>query len=186
MHAAHSCAMSLTYPINTQLNFTEGAIITDLVNLEFVHPTLDLQPEVLLPIPLLTHKLYLVPTCDSGIPDTSVDPIFGRQPSALSDLPNVESWSKAFVVGLVEIWSGKRPPMQIARSCHRNVHSKLITYGKSFSSDLPKIRKIYLTQPIEGVIEGTVTLRIKDRVRSLILRFEGVDKRWICTELFLL
>jgi hypothetical protein len=91
--------MSLTYPINTQLNFTEGAIITDLVNLEFVHPTLDLQPEVLLPIPLLTHKLYLVPTCDSGIPDISVDPIFGRQPSALSDLPNVESWSKAFVVG---------------------------------------------------------------------------------------
>jgi len=178
--------MSLTYPINTQLHFTEGAIITDLVNLEFVHPTLDLQPEVLLPIPLLTHKLYLVPTCDSGIPDTSVDPIFGRQPSALSDLPNVESWSKAFVVGLVEIWSGKRPPMQIARSCHRNVHNKLITYGKSFSTDLPKIRKIYLTQPIEGVIEGTVTLRIKDRVRSLILRFEGVDKRWICTELFLL
>ncbi len=49
-----------------------------------------------------------------------------------------------------------------------------------------KIRKIYLTQPIEGVIESTVTLRIKDRVRSLILRFEGVDKRWICTELFLL
>ena len=76
--------------------------------------------------------------------------------------------------------------MQIARSCHRNVHSKLMNYGKSFSNDLPKIRKIYLTQPIEGVIEGTVTLRIADRVRSLILRFEGVDRRWICTELFLL
>jgi len=25
-----------------------------------------------------------------------------------------------------------------------------------------------------------------DRVRSLILRFEGVDKKWICTELTLL
>jgi len=31
-----------------------------------------------------------------------------------------------------------------------------------------------------------VTLRIKERVRSLILRFEGVDKRWVCTELNLL
>ncbi|MDA3030671.1 MAG: Rv3235 family protein [Actinomycetota bacterium] len=30
------------------------------------------------------------------------------------------------------------------------------------------------------------TLRIKDRVRSLTLRFEGVDKRWVCTELKLL
>ncbi|CAB4689537.1 unannotated protein [freshwater metagenome] len=76
--------------------------------------------------------------------------------------------------------------MQIARSCHRSVHSKLQNYGKSLTADLPKIRKIYIAQPIEGVIESTVTLRIKDRVRSLILRFEGVDKRWICTELFLL
>jgi len=43
-----------------------------------------------------------------------------------------------------------------------------------------------LNQPIEGVVESTVTLRIKERVRSLILRFEGVDKRWVCTELKLL
>ena len=39
---------------------------------------------------------------------------------------------------------------------------------------------------IEGVVEVTVTLRVIDRVRSLILRFEGVDKRWVCTELKLL
>jgi hypothetical protein len=50
----------------------------------------------------------------------------------------------------------------------------------------PKIRKIYISQPIEGVAETTVTLRIGERVRSLILRFEGVDKRWLCTELVLL
>jgi len=31
-----------------------------------------------------------------------------------------------------------------------------------------------------------VTLRFNDRVRSLVLRFEGVDKRWLCTELALL
>jgi hypothetical protein len=178
--------MSITYPMNTQLHFKEGASITEIVNVEFVHPMLDLQSYELPPIPALSNKLYLVPTADCGLADVSVDPIFGPQPSALVDLPNVESWSKAFVIGLIEIWAGKRPPMQIARSCHRNVHSKLINYGKSFSVDLPKIRKIYLTQPIEGVIEAAVTLRIADRVRSLILRFEGVDRRWICTELFLL
>jgi 6-phosphogluconolactonase/glucosamine-6-phosphate isomerase/deaminase len=49
-----------------------------------------------------------------------------------------------------------------------------------------QIRKFYFNQPIEGVVEVTVTLRVIDRVRSLILRFEGVDKRWICTELTLL
>ncbi|MFM8190797.1 MAG: Rv3235 family protein [Candidatus Nanopelagicus sp.] len=56
------------------------------------------------------------------------------------------------------------------------------------SSDTKKcwVRKIYISQPIEGVVEVTATLRIKDRVRSLSLRLEGVDKRWICTELNLI
>jgi hypothetical protein len=35
-------------------------------------------------------------------------------------------------------------------------------------------------------LEVTVTLKIENRVRSLILRFEGVDKKWICTELDLI
>ena len=178
--------MTMTYPLNTELHFYEGAETTNTVVEEFIHPMLELLPKQDPPIPVISHKLYLVPTTDPAIADSSVDPIFGPRPSALSELPNVDSWSRSFVIGLIEIWAGKRPAMQIARSCHRSVHTKLQNYGKSLSSDLPKIRKIYITQPIEGVIESTVTLRIKDRVRSLILRFEGVDKRWICTELFLL
>ena len=178
--------MSITYPLNTELLFNEGAVVVNTVSEEFIHPMLELSPQENLPIPALSHKLYLVPTTDPAIADASIDPIFGPQPSALTELPDVNTWSKSFVIGLIEIWAGKRPAMQIARSCHRSVHSKLQNYGKSLASDLPKIRKIYIAQPIEGVIESTVTLRIKDRVRSLILRFEGVDKRWICTELFLL
>ena len=178
--------MSITYPLNTELRFHEGAQIINSVVNEFIHPMLELAPQELIPIPALSHKLYLVPTVDPAIADISVDPVFGPQPSSLQELPDVISWSKSFVIGLIEIWAGKRPAMQIARSCHRSVHNKLQNYGKILAADFPKIRKIYIAQPIEGVIESTVTLRIKDRVRSLILRFEGVDKRWICTELFLL
>jgi hypothetical protein len=75
--------------------------------------------------------------------------------------------------------------MQLANNCHRSVINKLIKQGKELDNSC-RVRKIYLNQPIEGVIEATVTLRIKERVRSLILRFEGVDKRWVCTELNLL
>lgn len=178
--------MTITYPLNTQLFFHDGSEVIDLVQKRFVHPMLELHSFDLPPAPALSNKLYLVPTTDPAIADASVDPIFGPQPSALSELPDVDAFSRAFVIGLIEIWAGKRPAMQIARSCHRSVHSKLQNYGKSLTADLPKIRRIYIAQPIEGVIESTVTLRIKDRVRSLILRFEGVDKRWICTELFLL
>ena len=46
----------------------------------------------------------------------------------------------------------------------------------------PKIRKFHRHEPIEGVIEITVTLVFKERVRVLAARFEGVDRKWLCTE----
>jgi hypothetical protein len=75
--------------------------------------------------------------------------------------------------------------MQLAKNCHRSVLNKIIEQQKILNIDC-QIRRIYLSQPIEGVLEVTVTLKIKNRVRSLILRFEGVDKKWICTELELI
>jgi len=75
--------------------------------------------------------------------------------------------------------------MQLARASHRAVYSTILEMaGKQ--KEIPKIRRVYINQPIEGVAETTVTLRFNDRVRSLVLRFEGVDKRWLCTELALL
>ena len=61
----------------------------------------------------------------------------------------------------------------------------MIKEGQELTS-VCKIRKIYLSEPVEGVAESSVTLKINDRVRSLILRFEGVDNRWLCTALDLL
>lgn len=37
-----------------------------------------------------------------------------------------------------------------------------------------------------GAIEVVVTLKFKKRIRALVLRFEGVDGRWLCTEFELL
>ena len=75
--------------------------------------------------------------------------------------------------------------MQLARLCHRLVYSKILALSGN-QKEIPKIRKVYIHEPIEGVAETTVTLRFNDRVRSLVLRFEGVDKRWMCTEFVLL
>ena len=130
-------------------------------------------------------KLYLVPTIDTEFGNEWSHPKFSSTPSNLTDLPDINEWSESFVITIIEIWSGRRGVMQLANNCHRSVINKLIKQGKELD-DSCRIRKIYLNQPIEGVIEATVTLRIKERVRSLILRFEGVDKRWVCTELNLL
>ena len=138
-------------------------------------------------VPIFTNKtkLYLVPTVDTEFGDEWSHPKFSPAPSNLTELPNINEWSESFVITIIEIWSGRRGITQLANNCHRSVINKLIKEGKELDNSC-RIRKIYLNQPIEGVIEAAVTLGIKERVRSLILRFEGVDKRWVCTELNLL
>jgi hypothetical protein len=143
-----------------------------------------LQSPELPPPPEPRRKLFLVPTpidYEGEEPDSE----FIRQPSPLSELPPVNQTVERYVVGLVEIWGGRRSPMQLARSSHRSVYQKLLTLTGDQKS-IPRIRKLYLSQPIEGVVEVTVTLRFEGRVRSLALRFEGVEKRWLCTELELI
>jgi len=81
--------------------------------------------------------------------------------------------------------AGRRPVQQLARSTHRFTYNSLLRNIGSVS-DLPKIKRIHRNQPIEGVVELTAILSFKDRVRALIARFEGVDKKWLCTELELL
>ncbi len=152
------------------------------------HPMLSfyLEPKPL-ESPKVPTKLYLVPTPEyfgRGVEDYS-DPDFLAKPSPLSDLPEIEEWVTKFALSVVEIWGGRRSANQLARWCHRQVHQQLLVKS-SIMKISPKIRKIYISQPIEGVAETTITLRIGERVRSLILRFEGVDKRWLCTELVLL
>lgn len=131
------------------------------------------------------NKLYLVPSIDKEFGEEWRHAKFSPTPSAIAELPELHQWCESFVIKVLEVWSGRRSISQLARNSHRSVQKK-ITDQINSSTQKCAIRRFYLNQPIEGVIEMTVTLRIIDRVRSLILRFEGVDKRWICTEFTLL
>ena len=128
-----------------------------------------------------SNKLYLVPTTHGE----SYDPDFAPNPSPLTELPNLERWTLTYVVSALEIMAGRRPVQQLARSTHRFTYNSLLRNIGSVS-ELPKIKRIHRNQPIEGVVELTAILSFKDRVRALIARFEGVDKKWLCTELELL
>jgi len=152
------------------------------------HPMLELyKSDIPKDLPDIPSKLYLVPTPEYVGRDTEdlSDPYFLPQPSALSELPDIQEWVSKFALTLVEIWAGRRSSMQLARWCHRQVYLQVTNKSAAITA-APKIRKLYISQPIEGVAETTVTLKIGERVRSLILRFEGVDRRWLCTELVLL
>jgi Family of unknown function (DUF6459) len=128
-----------------------------------------------------SKKLYLVPTSHGE----SYDPDFAPNPSPLSELPNLERWTLTYVVSALEILAGRRSPQQLARSTHRFTYNSLL-HKIGELREVPKIRKIHRNQPIEGVIEVNVTLVFKERVRALVARFEGVDRKWLCTELEIL
>lgn len=126
-------------------------------------------------------KLYLVPTTHGE----NFDPDFSPMPTSIDELPDGDRWTKAYVISTVEILAGRRPIIQISRSTHRFTYNNLARRAGSLN-ELPRIMRIHRNQPIEGVIELTATLAFKDRVRALIARFEGVDRRWLCTEFELL
>lgn len=130
------------------------------------------------------RKLFLVPT-PQHLEGEEADSEYPLKPSALTDLPPLHETVNRYVLGIVEIWGGRRQPMQLARQSHRLVYSKILSLSGN-QRVIPKIRRVYIHEPIEGVAETTVTLRFDERVRSLVLRFEGVDNRWLCTELALL
>lgn len=126
-------------------------------------------------------RLFLLPTTHGDTYDAEFAPV----PSPLSDLPEIERWTLTFLIQVIEIMAGRRPLQQVARSTHRFTYNSL---AKKIGAvdELPKIRSIHRNQPIEGVVELTAVLIFKKRVRALVARFEGVDRRWLCTELELL
>jgi hypothetical protein len=128
-----------------------------------------------------SKRLYLIPTSHGE----SYDPDFAPNPSPLSELPNLERWTLTYVVSAIEIMAGRRPVQQLSRSTHRFTYNSLLRNVGAIN-ELPKIKKIHRNQPIEGVVELTAVLIFKERVRALMARFEGVDRKWLCTELELL
>ncbi|MFM8752137.1 MAG: Rv3235 family protein, partial [Actinomycetota bacterium] len=127
------------------------------------------------------RKLYLVPTSHGE----SYDPDFAPNPSPLSELPNIERWTLTYVVSVLEILAGRRSIQQLARSTHRFTYNSLVKKIGGLK-EVPRIRKFHRHQPIEGVVEVTVTLVFSERVRVLAARFEGVDRKWLCTEIEIL
>jgi hypothetical protein len=69
--------------------------------------------------------------------------------------------------------------------CHRKVFTELVAASHSLKS-VGRVKTLHQSQPLDGICESVLTVRFEDRLRAMAIRFEGVDKRWLCTELKLL
>lgn len=145
------------------------------------HPMLDLYRHETQTLIDRQPLLYSIPS-NFG---EEFDPEFGPQPTSTSELPELRTWTLKFGISVLEIWAGKRQPSQLSRWCHRAIYADLVAKVGSLQ-EIGRIRKLYQCQPLDGISEATITVKFETRVRSLVLRFEGVDHRWLCTSLTLL
>jgi hypothetical protein len=139
----------------------------------FAPPKHEFQPQ--------RAKLYLVPSTFGEDLEADEMPI----PTSASELPDLHAWTMKFIVSVIEIWAGRRQPAQLIRSCHRVIYMELLRNTGS-QKEIGRIRNIHHSEPLDGICESTVTVRFGNRLRAVVIRFEGVDGRWLCTALKLI
>lgn len=145
------------------------------------HPTLDLFPQFVEEQRPQEALLYSSPTSFGELFDDDDRP----RPTSASELPDIRAWTMNFATNVVEILAGRRTPAQLATRCHRVIYLRLTSMAGTMD-EIGRIRKIHQNQPLDGICESVVTVRFGERVRSLVIRTEGVDGRWLCTALRLL
>jgi len=148
---------------------------------DWQHLVLEMFRPELADLPLKKSRLYLAPSTFGE----DFDPEFAPEPTSAEDLPDITELMSQFMHNVLEIWAGRRSASQVQAMCHHLIFADIQrTAGQQ--KVLGRIRKIKLTQPLDGICESAITVRYGDRLRVVAIRFEGLGKRWLCTALTLL
>ncbi len=169
-------------PMTTEKLFSAVAATSSSTSPElWSHPTLDLFnfPERV--IPPQKALLYSQPSTFGESFEGDDLP----RPTSAQDLPPLEQWITSFIASFLEIAAGRRQPAQLHARCHRVIFADLFAFV-GCTTDIGRVRKIHITQPLDGICEAVAIVRFGDRIRSICLRTEGVDGRWLCTALELI
>ena len=145
------------------------------------HPVLDLFAPPAREVVQQSAKLYLVPSTFGEELELDEMPT----PTSATKLPELHAWTMKFIVSVVEIWAGRRQPAQLISWCHRVIYMELLRNSGS-QKEIGKIKSIHQSEPLDGICESTALIRYGDRLRAVVIRFEGVDGRWLCTALKML
>lgn len=114
---------------------------------------------------------------------------FARRPTRSSHLPAPEPFLAKLAQAIVEVISGQRPAPQLIRHTSPTVYSVLARRAlvstrrhRGGPRRAAVVRRIRLCEPADGVIEGCAVVVSQGRVRALALRLEGLDGRWLVTQ----
>jgi hypothetical protein len=94
--------------------------------------------------------------------------VLGPQPSAPPG-----TWPSQFAQVLSETLAGSRPSSQIARWTTEQARERIRQLGPMLAaSRQPRVRRVIVTSPVQGVLEMTVIVDIGSRARAVAVRLE--------------
>jgi hypothetical protein len=130
-------------------------------------------------------------------PRFAADDFFDQQPTSTQALPDPRPLIENLTRCVIEILAGARELDQIARWLTDDVYRHLLKrvvlssrarQAKGAQALRPTftIGSVIVCEPRDGIVEATVVVRGRARVRAVALRLEGLDKRWRATAIHVL
>lgn len=144
----------------------------------------------------MSHNVLTSPAEDRGEPDKFANMTarehFDRQFTPTSQLPDPAVFATNLTRRTVEVISGLRDIIQIARWVNEDVYLSVQAETNSRArkrSLLPPgaqglmvrdftVTRVKISEPREGIIEACLMVGSGLRMRAVALRLEGFDRRW--------
>ena len=116
---------------------------------------------------------------------------FDRQPTRRSQLDDPRPFVAKMAQAIIEVVAGQRPAPQLIRHTTPPIYSvlarrSLVSTRRQSAGDgrrLAVVRRIRICEPADGIVEACAVVVSHGRVRALALRLEGLDGRWMITQL---
>jgi hypothetical protein len=130
-------------------------------------------------------------------PHFAPDDYFDHQPTPSSALPDPRPLIENLTRCVIEILAGARELDQIARWLSDDVYRHLLKrvvlssrarQAKGAAALRPSfaIGSVIVCEPRDGIVEASVVVRGRARVRAVAFRLEGLDRRWRATAIHVL
>ena len=130
-------------------------------------------------------------------PHFTADDFFDQQPTSTSALPDPRPLIENLTRCVIEILAGARELDQIARwltdDVYRHLLKRVVLSARARQAKgAPALRptftigSVIVCEPRDGIVEATVVVRGRARVRAVALRLEGLDRRWRATAIHVL
>jgi hypothetical protein len=130
-------------------------------------------------------------------PRFPVDDFFDHQPTPTTALPDPRPLIENLTRCVIEILAGARALDQFARwltdDVYRHLLKRVVLSSRARQAKGAKalrptftIGSVIVCEPRDGIVEATVVVRGRARVRAVALRLEGLDRRWRATAIHVL